>query len=133
MENQTTITARFDVTGWDPEELAGISGDWLGAIVMRKTYTEGLVGESIAHFVSSGTEESGRGYLAAERITAALPDGRSGSFTVHHGALQHPDDPSAFGYIVPGTGTGAFEGIAGAVRIRHDDQGAYFEFELDRP
>ena len=130
-----TITARFDVTGWEPADLPGLGlggdpGDWLGAVVMRKTYTEGLIGESVAHFISSGTEEGGRGYLAAERITGALPDGRSGSFTVHHGALQHPDDPSAFGYIVPGTGTDGFEGIAGAARIRHDDRGAFFEFDL---
>jgi hypothetical protein len=128
--DDSTLTARFDVTGWDPEELPGIPGDWLGAVVMRKTYTEGLVGESVAHFVSSGTEEGGRGYLAAERITGTLADGRSGSFTVHHGALQHPDDPSAFGYIVPGTGTGDFSGFAGSARIRHDDRGAYFEFAL---
>ncbi|MFE4951783.1 DUF3224 domain-containing protein [Leifsonia sp. NPDC056665] len=130
MDNSTIVTARFDVTGWDPEELPGIAGDWLGAVVMRKTYTEGLVGESVAHFVSSGTEERGRGYLAAERITGALADGRSGSFTVHHGALQHPDDPSAFGYIVPGTGTDDFAGVSGPARIRHDDRGAYFEFDL---
>ncbi|WP_241705167.1 hypothetical protein [Leifsonia shinshuensis] len=52
MEHQTTITARFDVTGWE-EELPGVPGDWLGAAVMRKTCTEGLAGESIAHFVSS--------------------------------------------------------------------------------
>ncbi|MEY9950822.1 DUF3224 domain-containing protein [Leifsonia sp. EB34] len=130
MENDTIVTARFDVTGWDPVELPGIPGDWLGAVVMRKTYTEGLVGESVAHFVSSGTEEGGRGYLAAERITGTLADGRSGSFTVHHGALQHPDDPSAFGYIVPGTGTDDFVGFVGAARIRHDARGAYFEFAL---
>lgn len=130
MENDTTVIARFDVTGWDPQELSGIAGDWLGAVIMRKTYTEGLVGESVAHFVSSGTEEAGRGYLAAERVTGTLSDGRSGSFTVHHGALQHPDDPSAFGYIVPGTGTDDFAGIAGSARIHHDERGAYFVFEL---
>ena len=82
---------------------------------MRKTYTAGLVGESVAHFISSG-DESGRGYLAAERVTGTLDDGRSGSFTVHHGALQHPDDDSAFGYIVPGTGTGDFAPFAGIAR-----------------
>ena len=125
-----TITARFDVTGWEPAPLPGIEGDWVGAIVMRKTYTDGLVGESVAHFVSSGTEEDGRGYLAAERITGRLDDGREGSITVHHGALQHPDDPSAFGYIVPGTGTDDFAAFAGTARIRHDDRGAFFEFEL---
>jgi hypothetical protein len=124
-----TLTARFDVTGWDPAELAGIDGDWVGAVTMRKAYTSGLVGGSVAHFLSSGTEES-RGYLAAERITGTLDDGRSGSFTVHHGALQHPSDDSAFGYIVPGTGTGDFVAFAGPARILHDDQGPYFVFSL---
>jgi hypothetical protein len=129
MTDTETITARFDVTGWDPAELAGLDGDWVGAIVMRKTYTDGLTGESVAHFVSSGTEES-RGYLAAERITGTLDDGRTGSFTVHHGALQHPSDDSAFGYIIPGTGTGDFAGFAGQARILHDDDGPYLVFTL---
>jgi hypothetical protein len=88
------------------------------------------VGESIAHFISSGTEAS-RGYLAAERITGTLEDGRAGSFTVHHGALQHPSDDSAFGYIIPETGTGDFETFAGQARIVHDDEGPYFVFALE--
>jgi hypothetical protein len=96
---------------------------------MRKKYTEGLVGESVAPFISSGDETS-RGYLAAERITGTLDDGRSGSFTVHHGALQHPSDDSAFGYIVPGTGTGDFAAFAGTARILHDEQGPVFVITL---
>ncbi|GIT82017.1 hypothetical protein LLS1_36860 [Leifsonia sp. LS1] len=130
MDTTHTITARFEVTGWEPEPLAGLEGDWVGAVVMRKRYTDGLVGESVAHFVSSGTEEGGRGYLAVERITGELTDGRSGSFTVHHGALQHPDDPSTFGWIVPGTGTGDFAGLAGGARIVHDEAGPSFVFSL---
>ncbi|MEO7015043.1 MAG: DUF3224 domain-containing protein [Leifsonia sp.] len=129
MTDAQTITARFDVTGWDPAELSGIDGDWVGAVIMRKTYTQGLTGESVAHFLSSGTEQS-RAYLAAERITGTLDDGRSGSFTVHHGALQHPSDDSAFGYIVPGTGTDDFAAFAGEARIQHDDAGAYFVFAI---
>lgn len=125
------ITARFEVTGFEPSTIPGIEGDWVSAVIMRKTFTEGLIGTSVAHFVSSGTEEAGRGYLAAERITGALDDGRSGSFTVHHGALQHPDDPSAFGYIVPGTGTGDFVGFSGGASILHDDRGPYFVFSMD--
>lgn len=130
MDNAHTLTARFEVTGWDPEDLPGIEGDWVGAVVMRKTYTSGLVGEAIAHFISSGTEEGGRGYLAAERITGRLEDGRSGSFTVHHGALQHPDDASAFGHIIPSTGTDDFAGFAGEARIHHDETGPFFVFTL---
>lgn len=129
MSVNEVIVARFEISGWDNVVLPGIEGDWLGGVTMRKTYTGGLVGESVAQFLSSGDEQS-RGYLAAERITGALDDGRSGSVTVHHGALQHPDDPSAFGYIVPGTGTGDFAGFAGDARIGHDDNGAYFTFTL---
>jgi hypothetical protein len=125
-----TITARFNVAGWDPAELAGIEGDWVGAVTMRKEYTAGLVGTSVAHFVSSG-DESSRGYLAAERVTGTLEDGRTGSFTVHHGARQHPSDDSAFGYIIAGTGTGDFASFAGSARIVHDDDGPYFVFELN--
>ena len=36
-----------------------------------------------------------------------------------------------FGHIVPGTGTGDFAGWTGSARIVHDDQGAYFEINLD--
>jgi hypothetical protein len=129
MTDTVTITARFAVTGWDPANLDGIDGDWVGAVVMRKSYTSGLTGESVAHFISSGTEES-RGYLAAERITGTLDDGRTGSFTVHHGALQHPSDASAFGWIIPGTGTGDFAEFGGEARILHDENGAYFVFTL---
>ena len=125
------IVARFTVTGFEPVPLQGIEGDWVGAAVMRKEFTAGIVGDSTAHFVSSGTEESGRGYLAVERITGSLDDGRAGTITVHHGALQHPDDPSAFGYLVPGTGTGDFAQFSGSARIVHDDDGPYFVIDLD--
>lgn len=131
MSENETITARFTVTGWDETPLAEAFDGWLGAVTMSKVYDDGLVGTSVAHFISSGDEEKGRGYLAAERVTGTLPDGRSGSFTVHHGALQHPDDPSAFGYIVPGTGTGDFAGFSGAAHIVHDERGPSLVLTLD--
>jgi len=129
----TEFIARFDVSGYEPSTIPGIStenadGDWVGALVMRKTYTEGIVGTGILHFVSSGTEAS-RGYLAAERITGSI-DGVEGEVTVHHGGLNSTDDPTAFGYVVPGTGTGAFDGWTGSARIVHDERGAHFVFTL---
>ena len=40
-------------------------------------------------------------------------------------------DPGTwFGHIVPRTGTGGFAGWSGSARIRHNDQGAYFEIRL---
>lgn len=130
----TTLIARFDVTGWDPAPLTslgltGADGDWLGAITMKKIYTSGIVGESIAHFISSGTEAS-RGYLAAERITGTTDDGRTGSFTVHHGGTQTGDDLTIFGTIIAGTGTGDFAAFSGPAAIVHDADGPHFVFEL---
>lgn len=130
----TTLIARFSVTGWDPAPLAeldlsGADDDWLGAVTMKKTYSSGIVGGSVSHFISSGTEAS-RGYLATERITGTLDDGRSGSFTVHHGGTQLGDDLTIFGSIIAGTGTDDFAGFAGAATIIHDADGPYFQFEL---
>lgn len=128
-EGTTTLVARFAVTGWEPAELPGLGDGWVGAVTMRKEYTAGIVGSSIAHFVSSG-DEGGRAYVAAERVTGRLEDGREGSFTVYHGAQDHPDDDSAFGWIIPTSGTGDLVGISGSARIRHDEQGPSFEFTL---
>lgn len=132
MTTSETIIARFTVVGWDPEELPAIDGDWLDAVTMRKTYTSGLVGASIAHFVSSGSDETGRGYLAAERIAGTLTDGRRGEFTVHHGGTQGPGANLVFGHIIPGTGTEDFADFAGEAIISHDDGGAYFAFTLTK-
>jgi len=38
---------------------------------------------------------------------------------------------SWFGHIAPGTGTRGFAGWTDSARIVHDDQGAYFEINLD--
>ena len=67
--------------------------------------------------------------MATERITGHTDDGQEGPVTAQHGGLE--SDPGTwFGHIVPGTGTGAWPGWAGPARIRHDNQGAYFEIEL---
>jgi len=125
-----TVVARFDVDGWEPASLDGIAGDWLGAVVMRKNYTAGILGTSVAHFLSSGEEQGRRGYLAAERIDGVLDDGRAGAFTVHHGGLEL-GNASAFAHVVPGSGTGDLAGLTGTGRIEHDDAGPYFVLDFD--
>jgi hypothetical protein len=125
----TQLIARFTVTGWEPRTIEGVEESWAGAVEMRKTFSSGLTGESVALFVSSGAEEGQRSYFAAERITATTEDGRTGSVTVHHGGLE--SDPGTwFGHVVPGSGTEDFAGWAGLARIEHDETGAYFVFEL---
>ena len=124
------LIARFAVTGWDERSIDGLEGDWMGAVEMRKEFTSGLVGTSVALFVSSGETEGQRSYFAAERITGTTEDGRSGSVTVHHGGLESAPE-TWFGHVIPGSGTDDFAGWSGTARIEHDEGGASFIFDLD--
>jgi hypothetical protein len=124
----TTLTARFEVTGFEERSVDGF-GPWVGTARLTKTFTSGLSGTSEVLFCSSGETEGQRAYLAAEQITATTEDGRSGTVTVHHGGLESAPE-TWFGHVVPGTGTGAFADWSGSARIQHDDTGPYFTFEL---
>ena len=131
-EETVTLIARFKVDGFEPRQVAGLDADWFSLLTFAKTFTSGIVGTATTLFVSAGTEEGSRSYVATERITGHTDDGREGSVTVQHGGLE--SDPGTwFGHIVPGTGTGGFTGWSGSARILHDDQGAYFEITLGRP
>ncbi len=127
---ETTIIARFDITGWEETELPGITGETAYGAKMTKTFSEDIAGSSEGLFIASGTDEGNRSYIAVERITGTMADGRSGSFTVHHGGLES-DPETWFGHIVPGSGTDDLAGISGSARIAHDEQGAYFTIALN--
>ena len=123
------LIARFKVDGFEPRQVAGLDADWVGVLTFAKTFTAGITGQATTLFMSAGTQEGSRSYVATERITGRTDDGRDGSVTVQHGGLE--SDPATwFGHIVPGTGTGDFAGWSGSVRIVHDDQGAFFEIDL---
>jgi len=124
-----TLIARFTVDGAQPTRVAGLDADWVGLLVFSKTFTSGITGSATTLFMSAGADEGTRSYVATEHITGRTDDGRDGSVVVQHGGLE--SDPATwFGHIVPGTGTGGFAGWAGSARIRHDDDGAYFEIQL---
>jgi uncharacterized protein DUF3224 len=124
-----TLIARFQVDSFEPRQVAGLDADWFGLLTFAKTFTSGIIGHAATLFMSAGTEEGSRSYVATERITGHTDDGLEGSVTVQHGGLE--SDPGTwFGHIVPGTGTGGFAGWAGSARIIHDDQGAFFEIKL---
>lgn len=124
-----TLIARFSVDGVQPTQAAGPDADWVVLVIFSKTFHSGITGNATTVFMSAGTEEGGRAYVATEKITGRTDDGDEGSFVVQHGGLE--SDPSRwFGHIVPGTGTGAFAGWAGSARIQHDDEGAYLSIDL---
>ena len=124
-----TLIARFQVDSFEPRQVAGVDGDWVAVMTFTKTFTSGIIGRATTLFMSAGTQEGSRSYVATERITGRTDDGREGAVTVQHGGLE-ADPGTWFGHIVPGTGAGGFAGWTGSARILHDDQGAYFEINL---
>ncbi len=124
-----TLIARFTVDGYEMRQVTGLEADWFGLMTFAKTFTSGIVGNATTVFMSAGTQEGSRSYVATEQITGRTDDGREGSIAVQHGGLE--SDPSTwFGHIVPNTGAGDFGDWSGSARIVHDDQGAYFEIDL---
>jgi hypothetical protein len=42
-------------------------------------------------------------------------------------------EPTLYGWVVPGSGTGGFEGMTGDVRFQHDEHGAVFTLDYRLP
>ena len=101
-----TLIARFGVDGFEPRQVAGLDADWFSLLTFAKTFTSGITGHATTVFMSAGTEEGSRSYVATERITGRTDDGREGSVTVQHGGLES-DSGTWFGHIVPGPGRAA--------------------------
>lgn len=118
-----TITAEFEVTGWDqslydePQD-----GPPLGRATVGKTFRGTVEGTSVAELLIAGND-NGRGYVASERFVGTI-EGRKGSVVFLHGGLDDGASPFTFGHIVPGSGTDELTGLAGELTYVHDESGA---------
>src|SRR5438067_1577873 len=73
------LIARFRVDRFEPRQVAGLDADWFSLLTFAKTFTSGITGHATTVFMSAGTEEGSRSYVATERITGRTEDGREGS------------------------------------------------------
>lgn len=87
-----TLIARFRVDSFEPRQVSGLGTDWLGLMTFAKTFTSGIIGQSTTLFMSAGTQEGSRSYVATERISGRTDDGREGSVTVQHGGVESDPD-----------------------------------------
>lgn len=105
------LDATFEITGWEQDDYdAPPDGPPLTRATVRKTYLGGLVGESVAELLTCGE----LAYVANERVAGRL-DGRDGTFVLQHGAW----DGGQWGFVVPGSATGALAGLRGDARLDH--------------
>ena len=131
----TVVRIPFEVTGWEPEplELGEQPGPvTFGRVTLRKTFSGPLTGTGVVAMTSAALGEAPVGYVAVELVTGTL-DGRDGSFVLQHTGGVDGERSSASGVVLPGTGTGALEGLRGEMTISHDESGAVLTLDYELP
>src|ERR1700689_3695044 len=88
----------------------------LGRFLLDKQYHGALEATSKGQMLSAGNPAQGNGgYVAIEKIMGTL-HGRTGSFILQHSGTMKDNVPQMSVTLVPGSGTGRLEGIAGTMK-----------------
>ena len=114
------ITIHFAVS-MNPTELPAVNA-WASGFTMTKELSGDLVGTSEGLFINAGRAEGMRSYVVVEKLTGTTTTGEPAGVILEHGGIEN-DESAWFGRIVPGTGTGAWEGLAGSIRFDSDEAG----------
>jgi hypothetical protein len=105
----------------------------IGRMSVDKTFAGDLVGTSQGEMLTGGSPAEGSaGYVAIERVNGAL-QGRSGSFLLQHSGTITSASQELTITVVPGSGTGELEGIAGTLSIEIEDGKHIYDLEYTLP
>ncbi|HUA15355.1 MAG TPA: DUF3224 domain-containing protein [Verrucomicrobiae bacterium] len=108
-------TGPFDVKVTPAEEKS--DDPLLGRMMLDKQYHGDLEGTGKGQMLTAGSPAKGAGgYVAIEKVTGTL-HGRAGSFVLQHSGTMANHQPQMTITIVPESGTGQLEGIAGTMTI----------------
>jgi hypothetical protein len=92
-------------------------GTMLDRMSIDKLFHGDLETTSKGEMLSAGTKVKGSaGYVAIERVTGTL-GGRAGAFVLQHSATMNRGEPQMAISVVPDSGTGELEGLAGKMVI----------------
>jgi Protein of unknown function (DUF3224) len=107
---------------------------FLGRMTLDKHYHGDLEGTGKGQMLTAGTAEKGSGgYVAIEKVTGTL-NGRTGSFVLQHSGTMKGNVPQLTVTVVPESGTGELEGIAGTMTIKMAPTGKHsYDFEYTLP
>jgi len=104
----------------------------LGRMTIDKQFHGDIEGLSRGQMLTALTSvEGSAGYVAIERVSGTL-HGRSGSFTLQHSSLMRRGEPQQNIIVVPDSGTGQLEGLAGkmVIKIANGKHSYNFEYTL---
>jgi beta-lactamase class D len=101
----------------------------LGRMSIDKEFSGDLVATSKGEMLTAMTAVDGSAvYVAIERVSGTL-DGRSGTFALYHTGIMDRGAQQLTVTVVPDSGTGELEGIAGAMTIRIEGGKHFYDFE----
>ncbi|TKR33511.1 DUF3224 domain-containing protein [Luteimonas gilva] len=104
----------------------------LARISLDKRFAGALEAVSQGEMLAAGGGQSSA-YVALEKIDGAL-QGRKGSFFLLHSATMRQGAPQDWSVtVVPDSGTGQLQGLAGKMRIDIVDGKHYYDFEYTLP
>jgi hypothetical protein len=105
----------------------------LGRMAIDKQFHGDLEGASTGEMLSAGTAVKGSaGYVAIERVSGTL-HGRGGTFVLQHSGTMTRGAGHLTITVVPDSGTGQLEGLAGVMAIEIADGRHSYDFEYTLP
>lgn len=100
----------------------------VGRMTIDKAFSGDMTGRGLGQMLSVRTAvEGSAGYVAIERVTAAL-EGRSGEFYLQHSGTMNRGDASLALSVIPDSATGELEGLTGKMTIDIVDGQHFYEF-----
>lgn len=104
-------------------------GSPLARMSLDKRFQGDLAGASKGEMLAAGTAiKTSAGYVAIERVIGTL-HGRDGSFVLQHSSTMTRGVPHQSIVVVPDSGTGALEGIAGSMVITITAGKHFYDFD----
>lgn len=101
----------------------------LGRMSIDKQFHGDLEATSKGEMLTAGTGVQGSaGYVAIERVSGTL-HGRNGAFVLQHSGTMTRGAPQLTITVVPDSGTGELEGLAGTMTIMIADGKHSYDFE----
>lgn len=128
----TRATGPFDVKVGPLEDKLLEPGT--GRMSLDKQYHGDLEAVGKGQMLTAGSPQKGAGgYVAIEKVTGTL-NGRSGSFVLQHTGTMKDNVPQLTITVVPESGTGQLEGVAGKMTINMAPTGKHtYDFEYTLP
>ena len=132
MKGQATGT--FEVKVKPLPEDAKVPGVKVGRFSIDKEWKGDLVGTSKGEMMTTDTPVKGSaGYVAVEAMAVSLK-GRNGTFTLmHHATMKNEGDFRMLINVVPDSGTGELQGLAGNLEIIIEGGKHSYKFDYTLP